>query len=180
MAEDKGPRDTQRKANTRCHVSLLTATRILGTTTTLFHVKQFILYQTLIKSTAKVTHAEALTGPRRASRNNGIFSLLQLALTCWVENRLQPVILLIQDDVHTARNGRNTAKSSLALWVWWSFSSDVKMVKKRVRSKCPSHLCISCTNSHVGNLMWCKYHLDQKHFSDYGIDCLSVNCTNPN
>lgn len=28
--------------------------------------------------------------------------------------------------------------------------------------------------------MHCKYHLDQKHFSDYSIDCSPVNCAKTN
>lgn len=81
-------------------VSLWTATKTLATATALFHVKEFILYQTLIKSTTKNTHTGTLAGPHRAYGGNGILSTVQLALTCRVVNRLQAIILPIQDDVY--------------------------------------------------------------------------------
>lgn len=62
-------------------------------------LKQFILYQALLKSTAGTPAQERSLGRMARSGDNGIFSTLQLALTCWVVNRLQAIILSIQDGV---------------------------------------------------------------------------------
>lgn len=118
---NKHTTDVYGKGNTNLtawgNVSLRTDTKTLVSTTALFQIKHFILYHTLIKSTAE-THTATLIGPHRAYGDNGIFSTLQLALTCWVVNRLQAIILSIQDNVHAESSNRNTGdKSSLPLLV---------------------------------------------------------------
>lgn len=71
--------------------------------------RQFILYQALLKSTAGTPAQERSLGRMARSGDNGIFSTLQLALTCWVVNRLQAIILSIQDGVHAEKSsGGNT------------------------------------------------------------------------
>lgn len=66
-------------------------------------LKQFILYQALLKSTAGTPAQERSLGRMARTGDNGIFSTLQLALTCWVVNRLQAIILSIQDGAHAEK-----------------------------------------------------------------------------
>lgn len=66
-------------------------------------LKQFILYQALLKSTAGTPAQERSLGRMARTGDNGIFSTLQLALTCWVVNRLQAIILSIQDGGHAEK-----------------------------------------------------------------------------
>ncbi len=107
----------------RTHVEMCDWERPLRrfeTTTALLQVKQFILDHTLIKSTTE-THTATLAGPHSAFGDNGIFSTRQLALTCWVVNRLQAIILSIHGDVQAESGNRNRGdKSCLLLWVWYS------------------------------------------------------------
>lgn len=72
-------------------------------------LKQFILYQALLKSTTGTPAKERSLGRMARSGDNGIFSTLQLALTCWVVNRLQAIILSIQDGVHAEKSSGGNA-----------------------------------------------------------------------
>lgn len=99
----------------------LRATKTLATTDALTQVKQFILYHTPLKSNPqKHTHTQKHSvGHIERMGIMGFCSTLQLALTCWVVNRLRAIILFIHDDdVHAKKRQKHRGdKSSVLLLV---------------------------------------------------------------